>query len=271
MDSAGAPSRTAMMAALGRGWHLFTQGRRAALSDWLAWPLVGAEAEDLTARIFPAFGGAVPLIAAWLAARQRVAEDWLAASGAEQYVVLGAGLDSYAWRGGDDVRIFEVDHPATQAWKRSRLDAIHLPTPEQLTWVPVDFESESFVDQLVRSGLTPAPTFVSWLGVTPYLTLEAIGATLDALPPCSLAVSYCTPEDTWDEECLRVATIFRTMAADSGEPILSLISSADFTSLLATHGFKVTEDFGHDDVEPRFGVRAMGNVGERLALATKSA
>lgn len=261
-----------MMAALGRGWHLFTQGRRAALTDWLAWPLVGSEADALTARIFPAFGdAAVPLIAAWLAARQRVAEDWLSASGAEQYVVLGAGLDSFAWRGDGDVRIFEVDYPATQAWKRSRLDALHLAAPDNLTWVPVDFETESFVDQLVRNGLTPAPTFASWLGVTPYLTVEAIGATLDALPPCSLAVSYCTPEDTWDDECLRVATLFRAMAADSGEPILSLLSPTDFASLLAMHGFTVTEDFGHEDVEPAFGMPAMGNVGERLALATKPA
>lgn len=258
-----------MMAALGRGWHLLSQGRRAALSDWLAWPLVGAEADALLARIFPAFGDAVPLIAAWLAARQRVAEDWLAASAAQQYVVLGAGLDSYGWRSDGDVRIFEVDHPATQAWKQSRLDALHLPTPERLTWVPVDFETESFADQLVGSGLTPAPTFVSWLGVTPYLTVDAIGATLDALPPCSLAVSYCTPEDTWDDEARRVATLFKAIAADSGEPILSLLSSADFASLLTAHGFTVTEDFGHEDVEPNFGVRAMANVGERLALASK--
>jgi len=257
------------MAAFGRGWHLFTQGERAALADWLAWPLVGADAEDLVARIFPAFGDAVPLIAAWLAARQRVAEDWLRASAAQQYVVLGAGLDSYAWRGDGDVRIFEVDHPATQGWKQSRLDTLHLPAPDHLTWVPVDFETESFADRLVRSGLTPAATFVSWLGVTPYLTVDAIAATLNALPPCSLAVSYCTPEDTWDEECLRVATSFRAMAADAGEPILSLLSSAEFASLLKSHGFNVEEDFGHEDVEPAFGMPAMGNVGERVALATK--
>jgi len=259
-----------MMAALGRGWHLLNEGPRAALTDWLAWPLVGAEAEALTARTFTAFGDAVPLIAAWLAARQRVAEDWLAASAAEQYVVLGAGLDSYAWRSDSDERIFEVDHPATQAWKQTRLDVLHLPTPDRMTWVPVDFETESFAERLVGSGLTPASTFVSWLGVTPYLTIDAIGATLDALPPCSLAVSYCTPENTWDDEALRVGTIFKAIAADSGEPILSLLSSADFASLLAAHGFTVTEDFGHDDVEPAFGMPAMANVGERLALAAKS-
>jgi len=259
-----------MMAACSRGWHLFTHGPHSILNDWLAWPLVGPDAEPLVGRLIPTFGDAVPLIANWMAARQRTAEDWLASSGARQYVVLGAGLDSYAWRADDGVRVFEVDHPSTQTWKQSRLDALHVDAPEHLTWVPVDFETESFADRLGDSGLDSGSTFVSWLGVTPYLTLEAIGAALDDLPPCSLAVSYATPEELWSEECLRVSTIFKAIAADSGEPILSLLSPAEFADLLASHGFVVSDDVGDEDVEPRFGHRGLANGGERLALATKA-
>ena len=142
--------------------------------------------------------------------------------------------------------------------------------PEHLTWVPVDFETESFADQLERSGLESGSTFVSWLGVTPYLTLDAIGATLDALPPCSLAVSYATPENLWSEECLRVSTIFKALASDSGEPLLALLSPGEFAELLADHGFVVSDDLGHDDVEARFGQHALANAGERLAFATKA-
>jgi methyltransferase (TIGR00027 family) len=271
MDPAGTASRTAMMAACSRGWHLFSQGQRAVFADWLAWPLVGATAEELTAQLFPLFGDDVPQIAAWLAARQRIAEDWLDASAAEQYVVLGAGLDSYAWRADGSVRVFEVDHPATQTWKQSRLEAVKLSTPDHLTWVPVDFEIDSFAAQLTQSGLEARPTFFSWLGVTPYLTIDAIGGALDALPPCSLAVSYGTPKHLWSDECKRVSNKFLGLAAQSGEPILSLFSPEDFTSLLADHGFTVTEDVGHEMIESRFGVRALANGGERIALATKSA
>jgi len=100
-ETAG-PSRSAMMTAAGRGWHLFSHGPRAVL-------------------------GVTDRAATWVAARSRISEDWLAASGAEQYAILGAGLDSFAWRQGGGVRVFEVDRPATQAWKRAPGGAPHTP------------------------------------------------------------------------------------------------------------------------------------------------
>jgi O-methyltransferase involved in polyketide biosynthesis len=81
-----------MMAACGRGWHLFNHSPRAVLADWLAWPLVGGGAEALTAAMVGTFGDAAGSVATWLAARSRFVEDWLTASGADQYVILGAGL-----------------------------------------------------------------------------------------------------------------------------------------------------------------------------------
>ncbi|MGD0570758.1 MAG: class I SAM-dependent methyltransferase [Candidatus Sulfotelmatobacter sp.] len=97
-----------------------------------------------------------------------------------QYVVLGAGLDTFAYRNPHSgLRVFEVDHPATQAWKRECLQAAAIAIPTSLTFVPIDFEQQTLADGLVRSGLnTDAPAFFSWLGVTPYLTREACMTTL---------------------------------------------------------------------------------------------
>ena len=119
----------------------------------------------------------------FIAIRTRIAEDALAAvqNGVRQLVVLGAGLDTYAYRAppSDDLRIFEVDHPLTQAWKRERLADAAIATPATLRFVPVDFEHEALADGLAAAGFDPAQqTFFSWLGVVPYLTEQAVFATL---------------------------------------------------------------------------------------------
>ena len=259
-----------MIAACGRGAHLLVNGPRAVLSDWLAWPLVGGEAEAISAWGRAAFGDSVGLLATWVAARSRLAEDWLAGSGAEQYVILGAGLDSFAWRQTIGVRVFEVDHPATQAWKRLRLDALGIAVPPELVWVPVDFEVESIADGLARAGIGSSPTFVSWLGVTPYLSLDAIDATLGGLPPCSLAVSYSAPHDTWPTEVRDVSKTFGAMAVEAGEPPVSRFSPERFAAILADRRFAVIDDVGFADVEPRYGLPALSIGNERIGLARKT-
>ena len=129
---------------------------------------------------------------AFLCARSRFAEDALeraVAKGVRQYVVLGAGLDTFGARAAlpecsihPELRIFEVDHPATQAWKRACLDQNGVRVPDTVTFVPVDFESEDLMTRLVASGFNAgAPTFCSWLGVVPYLTRDAAVGTLRAL------------------------------------------------------------------------------------------
>jgi methyltransferase (TIGR00027 family) len=241
------------------------------VADWLAWPLVGSEAEALMAGMRAAFGDVTVQLATWVTARSRIAEDWLAASGAEQYVLLGAGLDSFAWRQQGSARVFEVDHPATQAWKRSRLEALDVSVPSELVWVPVDFEVESVADGLERSDFGSGPTFISWLGVTAYLSLEAIGATLRGLAACSLAVSYATPEDMWQGDVRRVSKMFEAMALQAGEPLVSLLTPDAFADVLAANGFAVVEDVGPEDVEGRYGLPALSLGNERIALATKDA
>jgi methyltransferase (TIGR00027 family) len=260
-----------MMTAGGRGWHLFSHGPRAVLGDWLAWPLVGSPAEALFAGIRAAFGDVTDRVATWVAARSRISEDWLAASGAEQYVILGAGLDSFAWRQRGGVRVLEVDQPATQAWKRARLETLGIPEPSELVWAPVDFEVESVTAGFDAVGLSSGPTFISWLGVIHYLSLEATAATLRGLPPCSLAVTYITPEDTWQGDIGTASKTFQAMVRQAGEPLVLMLTADEIADVLADAGFAVVVDVGPEDVEARYGLPALSIANERIALATKGA
>ena len=178
------PSRTAFGVAVRRAIHQLHDAPPLILTDPIAVPLLGAA-------LLPELEKAKPdlddhrhiALRAWLVARSRYAEGALAqavSQGVRQYVLLGAGLDTFAHRNPyPHLRVFEVDHPATQQWKRELLASTKLPTPANLTYTPVDFERESLPTQLAAAGLDPAlPTFFAWLGVVPYLTLPAFRATI---------------------------------------------------------------------------------------------
>jgi methyltransferase (TIGR00027 family) len=164
--------------------------------------------------------------------RSRFTEDDLAraaASGVRQYVILGAGLDTFAFRQpefGSTLQIFEVDHPTTQAWKRERVSAMGLVEPPNLHWAPVDFERQGLADGLAAAGFDASrATYVSWLGVTAYLSLTAIDATLKvvaALPlGSSVTLSFVLPdEDLTGLDLENVRSVARR-AAEAGEPYLS--------------------------------------------------
>src|SRR5215470_14193166 len=120
----------------------------------------------------------------FIVARSRFSEEALAASvarGTRQVVVLGAGLDTFSLRNPHpDVRVFEVDFPATQTWKREQLERAGITPPGSLVFAPVDFERQSLAEGLANAGFDPGrPAFFQWLGVVPYLTHEAISSTLD--------------------------------------------------------------------------------------------
>src|SRR5271168_1087136 len=170
-------SRTARRVAIRRAAHQLLDHPRV-LDDPLALRIIGLEAaEELRTnpKEHHAFARA---FRAFMAARSRYAEDELAravAHGVRQYVVLGAGLDTFAYRNPHaGLRVFEVDHPATQAWKREQLQAGEIAIPASLTFVPIDFERQTLAAGLDQAGFdTRAAAFFSWLGVTPYLTREA--------------------------------------------------------------------------------------------------
>ena len=175
-------SRTAQRVAIRRAAHQLLDQPRV-LDDPLALRIIGSEAaEELRSnpKEHHAFSRA---FRAFMAARSRYAEDELARAvtdGVTQYVVLGAGLDTFAYRNPyADLRVFEVDHPATQAWKRDQLQAAGIAIPAALTFVPIDFERQTLAEGLERSGFDlSVAAFFSWLGVTPYLTREACMSTL---------------------------------------------------------------------------------------------
>ena len=192
-------SRTAMLAAVVRGRHRLEEEPPWILDDPFALGLVGPVWETVAevgdARHSAELGRQ---LRAGLALRSRFAEDRLEAGGFSQYVLLGAGLDSFVWRRPDllaDVTVFEVDHPASQAWKRARMDELGLDAPDRQVFAPVDFETGSLGSGLDAAGFDrERPALFSWLGVVPYLTLPAVEGTLRAVAACApgseVAVEY---------------------------------------------------------------------------------
>jgi len=179
------PSRTALRVALRRAAHQLYDAQPLVLNDPIAVAILGTtyfeELRRTPTRPDRPFSVG---LRAFLVARSRYAEDTLAraiAQGVTQYVLLGAGLDTFAHRNPyPHLRVFEVDHPATQQWKRELLETGRLPTPANLTYVPVDFERELLPEQLYSASFNPqVPTFFAWLGVVPYLTLEAFRSTIN--------------------------------------------------------------------------------------------
>jgi methyltransferase (TIGR00027 family) len=190
---AGKASKTALRVAIRRAAHQLMD-KPPVLDDPIAVRLVGTgfardmeRAQHKVARDFRAF----------MAARSRFVEDQLAlavARGISQYVILGAGLDTFAWRNPfPALRIFEVDFPATQIWKQEMLADAGLERPAELTFVPLDFEHKTLAAGLSDAGFNAGkPAFFGWLGVVPYLTLDAFRATLGDIAhmPAGSGVSF---------------------------------------------------------------------------------
>ncbi len=178
------PSRTALRVALRRAAHQLYDAKPLVLDDPVAVPILGQEflpeVHKTITKLTKPFSTA---LRAFLVARSRYAEDTLSsavAQGVTQYVLLGAGLDTFAYRNPHpNLHVFEVDHPATQQWKRELLATNSIHVPSNLTFVPVDFERQALPAQLLAAGFDSTnPTFFAWLGVVPYLTLEAFRSTL---------------------------------------------------------------------------------------------
>ncbi len=144
------------------------------------------------------------------------------------------------------VRVFEVDHPATQRWKRRRLRTAQIASPGSVTFVPLDFETDSLADRLIQSGFDPArPALVSWLGVTMYLTSAAIGETLAVIgafaPGTELVADYMLPASMRDAAGNAYVELAAPVAAQRGEPWLTFLTPGDMSALLEQHGFGSVE------------------------------
>jgi methyltransferase (TIGR00027 family) len=278
---AAIPSRTALRVALRRAAHQLYDARPLVLEDPVAIPILGEQyLPDLyktATKLHKPFSAA---LRAFLITRSRYAEDQLAAavaSGVTQYVLLGAGLDTFAHRNPHpNLRVFEVDHPATQQWKRDLLTTTNLPAPANLTYVPVDFESQSLLDQLQISGhTTTLPTVFAWLGVVPYLTLAAFRATVNfiAAQPTGtrLILDYSLPRSA--------LPFFEQLAHDSlasrvalaGEPFQLFFTQSEIAAELAA--FRTIEELGTAELNTRYfsnrtdGLRLLGSAGRLLSAS----
>ncbi len=189
-----------------------------------------------------------------------VVERCVRERGIRQYVVLGAGFDTFALRRGDLVerlRVFEVDHPDVQAVKRRRIEAARR-TPAALPeLVPVDFEVTRLGPALRASRFDPgAPAVFSWLNTLPYLTPSAIEATLAELgelaaPGSVLVVNHSTTAPPSPEQATRLAMLGEEVAS-RGEPFRSRFGDADFEALLARHGFAIVERLTEVELTARY-------------------
>ena len=280
----GKPSATARRVAMRRAAHQMFD-HPLVLVDPIAIPILGAgAAEQIRAERGIWQTRASRYSRAFMAVRSRFAEDELAraiAGGANQYVILGAGLDTFAYRNpyaAGSLRVFEVDFPATQAWKRKRLREGGIAIPDSLTFAPVDFERQSLADGLAAAGFDRGRiSFFSWLGVTMYLTPEAMDATLSflaSLPAGSgLVFDYAVPRESLDW----VGRIFfdriASRVAAAGEPFRLFFDPGTLAKKLTATGFRSLEDLGSAELNARYfagrkdNLRVRGRLG-RLMSAT---
>jgi methyltransferase (TIGR00027 family) len=245
----GQPSLTARGAAAYRAIHQTHEGAAIFRDPFAAQILDDATRATLAEiAVDPSRRG----IRLFIVSRSRFSEDALAASvarGARQVVVLGAGLDTFSLRNPfPDVRVFEVDFPTTQAWKRDRLKAASLAVPKTLTFAPVDFEREGLADGLARAGFRrDQPAFFQWLGVSMYLTRETVFSTLDfiaSIPGSAVALDYTEPFENQSPERRASLTAMAESAAARGEPWLSFFDPPEIAAVLREKGFGDIEDLG---------------------------
>jgi methyltransferase (TIGR00027 family) len=250
-------SRTALRAAGHRAAHQILEGGRI-FTDPLAIPILGEDAEAMIADARAHPGSR--MLRAFIAARSRFAESAAMAAGARQIVVLGAGLDTFACRVDPRgaPRVFEVDHPATQAEKRRRLAAAGIPEPGHLVFAPCDFEREDLGARLRDAGFDPERrSAFLWLGVVPYLTAEAISATLRfvaRLPGgAEIVFDYANPPDTIAGEATRAfLSELTARVAAAGEAFKSFPETPVLHAELRALGFVAIEDLGIDDLMARY-------------------
>ena len=275
------PSRTALGAARHRAAHQVLEGG-VVFTDPLALRILGPDGEEAVRKA--ARDPSRRLMRLFIAVRTRFAEDALAvavAGGVRQLVVLGAGLDTYAYRCPfvDTLRIFEVDHPATQAWKRRLLADAAIPVPPTLTFAPVDFERGSLADGLSAGGFDSSrQTFFTWLGVVPYLTEQAVYETLGFVASLrggsQVVFDYGNPPAAAPEGDPYHAAAAKELAARVaalGEAFRSHFETDALHLRMRGLGFRDIEDLGPAAIRERYFPGVGGRVSDRGGHVVRAA
>jgi methyltransferase (TIGR00027 family) len=277
-----APDSTAVRVALWRALHVQVDSRPHVLEDEIGLQLA-APGEDWRRRpdMDPDFTS--PFRAS-IVARSRFIEDLVlerAAHGVSQYVILGSGLDTFAQRRPEiasRMRVFEIDRPGHQAWKRQRLTELGFGIPEWLRLVSVDFEaSEPWWGQLATAGFDATqPAVVACAGVSMYLTRDAIAATLARIaalaPGATLAMTFLLPLDLMQPDVRQGFQLAEKGARASGTPFISFFAPPEMLSLAREAGFKDARHVSAADLTGRYftgrtdGLRLSG--GEEFLVAT---
>jgi methyltransferase (TIGR00027 family) len=256
------PDNTAVRTALWRALHLEVDAPPPVLADWIGLDLVAPEdgwrdRPDMDPQFTAGFRASI-------VARARCIEDVVeqaAEGGGVQYVILGAGLDTFAQRRTDlagRVRVFEVDQPGTQAWKRRRLDELGYAVPDWLHFVPSDFEVEGgWHKALLAGGFDPArPAVVASTGVSMYLTKEATAATLREIaglaPGTTLVMSFLLPIELLANEDRPGLEIAQRGAAAAGTPFRSFFTADEIVALAREAGFAGARHVSSAEVNARY-------------------
>jgi len=250
-----------MMAAICRAAHQMLDDDPKILRDPIALKFLSeGELAALRSRDPALMAMANPFTRAHFCQRSRVAEDCMeraAARGVDQFIILGAGLDSFAYRQppwAQSSKVVEVDHPDTQKAKIELIRSRDLGPPGNVAYVAADLARGSLIDRLDQTGIdTARPIFVSWLGVSQYLPADAVSAVLRALAGwrggCGLVMTYVLAD--WSNLQAEVrAGAERTMqwAASVGEPWLSSFSETTIIDVLRSAGFVGQKTFAASEL-----------------------
>jgi methyltransferase (TIGR00027 family) len=255
------PDSTAVRTALWRALHLEIDAPPHILEDRVGLQLA---APDPDWRQRPDMNEyATPGVRASIVSRARFIEDLVveqADHGVDQYVLLGAGLDTFTQRRPEIaslIRVFEVDQPAPQEWKRRRLVELGFGVPERLRLVPVDFETTSWWEGLLANGFDASrPAVVASLGVSMYLTREATAATLRqavALASGStLAMTFMLPVDLVPPEEQEIHRATDAAARAAGTPFISYYAPEEIVAMARDAGFATARHVTADDYTRRY-------------------
>lgn len=274
----GTPSGTALRVATVRAAHRLLDDP-IVFDDPLALAILGPEAEaELRADPFRYNDQISRGLRASLVVRSRVAEDELAravADGVRQYVLLGAGLDTFAYRNPfPDLRVFEIDHSSTQAWKRECLAKAGIAVPDSLTYAPVDFEEGgTLAEGLAAAGFDrAAPVCFAWLGVTMYLREEAVYDTLSWIaggaPGSSVTFDFRVPLDQLNPVERAISEMIMQRVAEMGEPWISAFDPETLKKRLIDMGFFRAEALLPDELNRRYLSRRKDGLSTRARIIT---
>jgi methyltransferase (TIGR00027 family) len=273
------PDNTAVRTALWRALHVQADAKPPVLEDEIGLKLI-APPDNWQERPDMKF---TKRLRASIVARARFIEDLVieqSKQGIDQYIILGAGLDTFAQRRPDmasKLRIYEIDRPGTLAWKRQRLTELGFGIPDHLHFVPVDFEASSWWEQLLKAGFDSSrPAVVACTGVSLYLTKEAITATLKQIaalaPGSTLAMTFYLPIGLLDEEDRPMQEMAEKGARAAGTAFISFFPPDELLTMAGHAGFKQAKTISTKNMEQLYFVDRTDGLapasGEIFLLAT---